>query len=304
MSGAFSDRMGHPSIRSGLVEAYNDDASSMKYSISLMNFGYLGDLKTLIDVAVEAEESGWDAVFLSDHVNWRDAGFHVDPWIALGLIADRTSRVLIGTAVTPIPRRRPTKLAREILTLHQYSNGRFILGAGSGLWNSEFADLGDAGDMKVRAEMLDEGLDLLKKAWSGQPLEHAGKHYRAKGQAFAPGGTGTDIPIWIGASWPSKKPMQRAARFDGVMAMSKRYPEPLSPDEVSDMSGFIAANRDSNEPFNLGVALSSSDDVAADVDRAHAYAEAGADWWQEGVFPPAESLDALRAIVRRGPPRG
>jgi alkanesulfonate monooxygenase SsuD/methylene tetrahydromethanopterin reductase-like flavin-dependent oxidoreductase (luciferase family) len=273
----------------------------MKFSISLMNFGYLGDMKDLVDVAVEAEESGWDAVFLADHVNWKDAGFHLDPWIALGLIADRTSRVLIGTAITPVPRRRPTKIAREILTLHQYSGGRFIFGAGSGLWNSEFADLGDEGDMKVRAEMLDEGLELLQKTWSGEAFEHAGTHYRAKGETFAPGGA--DIPIWVGASWPSRKPFRRAARFDGVMAMNRDFHHSLSPDDVRDMSHFIAKHRDTNKPFNLGVAITSSDDAAADIDRAHAYSDAGADWWQEGVFPAAESLAKLLDIVRRGPPR-
>ncbi|NIV76388.1 MAG: LLM class flavin-dependent oxidoreductase, partial [Gammaproteobacteria bacterium] len=95
-------------------------------------------------------------------INWPDeevggrrlGGFHADPWITLGLIAARTSRVLIGTAVTPIARRRPTKLAREILTLHQLSGGRFVLGAGSGAWPTEFDDFGDPSELKVRAEML------------------------------------------------------------------------------------------------------------------------------------------------------
>jgi alkanesulfonate monooxygenase SsuD/methylene tetrahydromethanopterin reductase-like flavin-dependent oxidoreductase (luciferase family) len=273
----------------------------MKFSISLMNFGYLGNMRDLVDVAVEAEESGWDAVFLADHVNWKDMGFHVDPWIALGLIADRTSRVLIGTAITPVPRRRPTKLAREILTLHQHSGGRFIFGAGSGLWKSEFADLGDAADLKIRAEMLDEGLDLLQKTWSGDAFDHEGTHYRAKGQTFSPGGA--EIPIWVGASWPSRAPFRRAARFDGVMAMNRDFHNPLSLDDVRDMSRFIAAHRETDKPFNLGVAMNASDDAPADIDRAQAYSEAGADWWQEGVFPAAESLEALRATVRRGPPR-
>jgi alkanesulfonate monooxygenase SsuD/methylene tetrahydromethanopterin reductase-like flavin-dependent oxidoreductase (luciferase family) len=274
----------------------------MKFAVSLMNFGYLGDMKTLVDVAVEAEASGWDAVFLSDHVNWKDAGFHVDPWIALGLIAERTSRVLIGTAVTPVPRRRPTKLAREILTLHDFSGGRFVFGAGSGLWNSEFADLGDEGDMKVRAEMLDEGLELLQSIFRGESPDHEGTHYRAKGQAFV--SAKAEIPIWVGASWPSLKPMRRAARFDGVMDMSRDYRQPLSPVDVREMSRFISEHRGVDEPFSVGVALTASDDAGADKERAHQYAEAGADWWQEGVFPAAESLEKLRSIVRRGPAKG
>jgi alkanesulfonate monooxygenase SsuD/methylene tetrahydromethanopterin reductase-like flavin-dependent oxidoreductase (luciferase family) len=266
-----------------------------------MNFDYLGNVNVLTELAVDAENAGWDAVFLSDHVNWKDMGFHVDPWIALGLIADRTNRVLIGTGITPIARRRPTKLAREILTLHELSGGRFVLGAGCGLWRWEFDDLGDPGDLRVRAEMLEEGLELLQKTWSGDAFDHQGTHYRAKGQTFYPGGA--NIPIWLAASWPNPKPFRRAARFDGVMAVKQDYSNPLSLGDVREIKRFITANRDGNKPFNLAVALNTSDDPAADVERALAYEAAGADWWQEGVIPLAENLDALRARVRRGPPR-
>lgn len=87
------------------------------------------------------------------------------------------------------------------------------------------------------------------------------------------------------------------------MAMNRDFHNALSPNDVSEMSQSIAAHRDSDKPFNLGVAITASDDAAADIDRAHAFSEAGADWWQEGVFPAAESLEDLRTIVRRGPPR-
>jgi alkanesulfonate monooxygenase SsuD/methylene tetrahydromethanopterin reductase-like flavin-dependent oxidoreductase (luciferase family) len=266
-----------------------------------MNFGYLGDVNTLAEVAQAAEDSGWDAVFLWDHVNWMDMGFHVDPWIALGIIADRTTRVKIGTAITPIARRRPAKLAREILTLHQMSGGRFIFGAGSGAWPSEFNDLGDADDLKVRAEMLDEGLELLKMMWSGESFDHRGTHYQAKGETFCPGGA--EIPIWVGGTWPNAKPFRRAARFDGVMAMNQDFNKPLSVESVIEIKQFIADHREDDSAFSLAVALNTSNNFEADVDRAQAYEAAGANWWQEGVYPPAASLDELRKIVRRGPPR-
>ena len=281
----------------------------MKYSLSLLNFDYLGDLQLIAELAVEAEHAGWDAVFLSDHVNWPDmdtvglqlGGHYVDPWIALGLIADRTDRILIGTAVTPLARRRPTKLAREILTLHRFSGGRFVLGAGSGIWPSEFDDLGDPGDLKVRAEMLDEGLELLQATWSGEDFEYRGEHYQARGRTFCPGGA--DIPIWVAASWPSKKPFRRAAQYDGVMVMNTDYANPVSFDDVRAIREIISEHRTSEKPFNLGVALNSTDDLTADAERAAAYEAAGVDWWQEGVFPPAENLEQLRSIVLRGPPR-
>ncbi len=273
----------------------------MKFSISLMNFDYLDDANLIADLAKEAEEAGWDAVFLADHVNWKDKGVHVDPWIALGLIADRTDKMQIGTAVTPIARRRPTKLAREILTLHRLSGGRFILGAGSGIWPSEYGDLGDEPDLRIRAEMLDEGLTLLQELWGGDDVDHHGKHYQAKSQTFCPGGA--DIPIWIGASWPSKRPFRRAARFDGVMAINRDFRNPLTPTDVRGIKEFITTHRDSNRPYNIGIAMTASADEKTDIERARAFESAGADWWQEGIFPFAETFGDLRTIIRRGPPK-
>jgi alkanesulfonate monooxygenase SsuD/methylene tetrahydromethanopterin reductase-like flavin-dependent oxidoreductase (luciferase family) len=272
----------------------------MKFAFSFANFGYLGDVRTLVDLAVDAEVAGWDAVFLWDHVNWPDMGFHVDPWITLGLIADRTERVLVSTSITPIARRRPTKLAREILTLHQISDGRFVFGAGNGLWPNEFDDLGDAADLKVRAEMLDEGLELLQSLWSGESVDHQGTHYRAKAQTFAPGGA--EIPVWLGASWPNQKPIRRAARFDGLVAINQDAATPLTPDQVAEVSGWIAESRTSDAPFNLGFCTYSSDDAQADAVRAQAYVTAGASWWVD-VSNPVEALEDLRTRVRHGPPR-
>jgi alkanesulfonate monooxygenase SsuD/methylene tetrahydromethanopterin reductase-like flavin-dependent oxidoreductase (luciferase family) len=276
----------------------------MKFAINFANFGYLGDVGCLADLACDAEAAGWDGVFLWDHVNWTDMGFHADPWIALGIIAMRTERILIGTGITPIARRRPTKLAREILTLHQLSDGRFVFGAGSGLWPSEFDDLGDSADLKVRAEMLDEGLELLQALWSGEPVDHQGHHYQAKAQSFAAPGTRPRIPIWLGATWPNRKPFRRAARFDGVMAINQDFSEPLSTQDVRDIAELIAANRDSDRPFEILCPLSTSDDAQADLARAQEYEAAGATWWMDSVFPAMEPLESAQTRIRRGPPRG
>ena len=175
----------------------------MKYAINFANFDYLSDPRILVDLSVDAEKAGWDAVFLWDHVNIVGEGFgnggaHADPRIALGLIAEHTKSVLLGTSITPVARRRPTKLAREILTLHQLAGDRFIFGAGTGVFPSEFDYLGDESDLKVRAEMLDEGLLLLQQLWSGNDIDHQGKHYQVKSSTFAPGGA--DISIWIAAT--------------------------------------------------------------------------------------------------------
>jgi alkanesulfonate monooxygenase SsuD/methylene tetrahydromethanopterin reductase-like flavin-dependent oxidoreductase (luciferase family) len=275
----------------------------MKFAINFANFGYLGDVGCLADLACDAEAAGWDAAFLWDHVNWTDMGFHADPWIALGIIAARTERILIGTGVTPIARRRPTKLAREILTLDQLSNGRFVFGAGNGSFPSEFDDLGDPSDLRIRAEMLDEGLELLQALWSGAPVDFNGTHYQAKAQTFAAQGSHPKIPIWLAGTWPNRKPFRRAARYDGVMAISQDFGQPLSTDDVREIAELIVAHRDTDQPFEIGCGLSTSDDAQADMARVQAYSEAGATWWIDSVFPATEPLESARARIRRGPPR-
>ena len=277
----------------------------MKYAINFANFDYLGDIKVLVDLAVDAEKAGWDAVFVWDHVNLildgcGQGGKHADPWITLGLIAEHTESVMIGPSITPIARRRPVKLAREILTLHQLAGDRFIFGAGSGVAPSEFDDLGEASDLRVRADMLDEGLQLLQELWSGEDVDHLGKHYQVKSPAFATGGV--DIPIWLAATWPNKRPFRRAAKYDGVFAVYQDFVTELNPQEVAEITSYIDEHRDNDEPFQLSIGTNTTDDRQADFARSQAFEEAGANWWLDGGNPATESLEALRARVRRGPP--
>jgi alkanesulfonate monooxygenase SsuD/methylene tetrahydromethanopterin reductase-like flavin-dependent oxidoreductase (luciferase family) len=277
----------------------------MKYAINFANFDYLSDIKVLVDLAVDAEKAGWDAVFLWDHVNlifegFGQGGHHADPWITLALMAERTESVLLGTSITPVARRRPVKLAREILSLHQLVGERFVFGAGSGVFPSEFDDVGDESDLKLRAEMLDEGLQLLQELWSGEDVDHQGKHYHVKSPTFAPGGA--DISIWLAATWPNLKPLRRAAKYDGAFVVNHDFITLLNPQEVVEITKYIRQHRDSDAPFNLSIGANTTDDRQADLDHAEAIEEAGANWWLDGSSPAVESLEVLRARVRRGPP--
>ena len=280
--------------------------SPMKYNINLATFDYLSDIRVLIELAVDAEKAGWDAVFLWDHVNliiddfgWK-GGEHLDPWITLGLIAERTESISLGICITPIARRRPTKLAREILTLYQLAGKRFIFGAGSGLSPSEFDAFGDETELKVRAEMLDEGLQLLKELWSGEDIDHQGKHYQVRSPAFV--SERADVPIWLGATWPNLKPLRRAAKYDGVAIINHDFSQ-LNPQEVFQISDYISKHRDGKDPFQLCITASTTDDRQADLAYAQAIEESGANWWQDVGNPGAESLEELRVRVRRGPPK-
>src|SRR5262249_38757586 len=144
---------------------WQDDA--VRYSVDVPNFGEFAAPEVFADVACQAEEAGWDALLVWDHVaGEKDLRWEIaDPWILLTAAALATSWIRLGTAVTPVARRRPSKLAREVTTLDRLTGGRMILGAGLGdPIDGEYGSFGDTTDTKVLAERLDErphALDLL-----------------------------------------------------------------------------------------------------------------------------------------------
>src|SRR4051794_10677062 len=156
---------------------------TMRFSINIPNFGDFADAHTVARVAAAAEEAGWDGLFLWDHVvhskEQRRGQPFGDPWMLMTGAALATSRITLGPLVTPVARRRPEQLARQVATLDSMSNGRVIFGAGlGGPIADEFGSFGDTTDPKVLAERLDEGLDLLAAYWAGERVKHTGKHYR------------------------------------------------------------------------------------------------------------------------------
>jgi alkanesulfonate monooxygenase SsuD/methylene tetrahydromethanopterin reductase-like flavin-dependent oxidoreductase (luciferase family) len=231
-------------------------------------------------------------------------GRHADPWITLGVIASHTQRLTLGTAVTPMARRRPVKLAREILTLDALSEGRFVLGAGNGSWPDEFERLGEEGALRVRAEMLEEGLELIQSLCGDEPVDFQGRHYRAVTPGFGAPASGRRVPIWIGATWPRNRPFARAARYDGVIPMLDPFTDPIQPEHVRDMVDFVREHRESEEPFDVVVTYMGRDDsLERDRARALGFAEAGATWLLDVGIPDVDSLESLLERVRRGPPR-
>src|SRR2546428_3823964 len=149
---------------------------AMKYGLVLPLSGIEGDVEQLVEYAHIAEEEGWEGVFLEDYViYWGAHGVTYDPWLALTAIALRTQQVRLGITVTPLPSRLPWKLAREAITLDHLSHGRLILGFGLG--DAQDRHFGEVADVKQRARMLDEGLDLLAGLMSGRPFSYQGTHY-------------------------------------------------------------------------------------------------------------------------------
>ena len=284
----------------------------MHFAIDIPNFGDFADPRLTADVARDAEEAGWDAIWVWDHIMRDPADPHADPWMLLAAIAMATERIRFGPMVTPLPRRRPWHVAREAVTLDHLSRGRLTLGVGNGSRAREFAAFGDEADLRTRAAMLDEGLAVLTGLWTGHPFSFEGAHYRIDDATFLPVPVQQPrIPIWVAATWPVRAPFRRAARWDGVWPL-RRAPDgtsaPLTPDDIRGVCATIAEERAAADldpaPYDVLVAgTTPADDPARAAATAREFADAGATWWTERINPSRGSLEQMRDRIRRGPPR-
>ncbi|MBA2680889.1 MAG: LLM class flavin-dependent oxidoreductase [Ktedonobacteraceae bacterium] len=283
----------------------------MHFALHMPPFGDYSNPHLISELAHEIEESGWDGFFVWDVIMSGIGGNQpvADPWLILAVIATNTKRIKLGTIVTPLPRRRLQKLARETVTLDHLSNGRLIMGAGSGGdWWREYSAFGEATDRKRHGEMLDEGLEILTNLWSGELFSYKGKHYQADDVQFLPKPVQQPrIPIWMGGIWPRKKPFQRAARWDGIAPGMKDHAP--TPDDYREMLTFIKAFRTSTTPFDVVHGIdtehrveTTGEDAARDRALVAPYAEAGVTWWLEDISPMRGSLEVMRRRIHEGPP--
>ncbi len=285
----------------------------MYYGVSVPSLAHYADARMLAELAHDAEEAGWDGFFIGDHVATPWPVKVIDPWIALTAIALNTRSMRFGPMVTSLPRRRPWKVARESVSLDHLSGGRLILGFGSGTWPHEFEYLGEASDLRVRAAMLDEGLDVLIGLWSGKPFSYHDEHYKVQEALFLPPPIQSPrIPVWIAGTWPIKAPFRRAARWDGIHPIGRNLNlnEMMTPGQVRDMIAYINEHRDSSAPFDIVHAgITSGKDLAQDVDIVAEYADAGVTWWMEAINPERWGdwgnwpLEAMRQRILDGPPK-
>jgi alkanesulfonate monooxygenase SsuD/methylene tetrahydromethanopterin reductase-like flavin-dependent oxidoreductase (luciferase family) len=285
----------------------------VRYSVNIPNFGDFADARTVARVAAAAEAAGWDALFVWDHVvhdkQRRQGQPFGDPWMLLTAAALTTSRLRLGPLVTPVARRRPEQLARQVATLDALSGGRVIFGAGlGGPIEDEFGSFGDTTDPVVLAERLDEGLELLARYWSGETVDHDGPHYRVRRTALLPATVQRPRPpVWIAGYWPNRRPMRRAARWDGAVPLfeSARHGEAPSPAEVRELARYIAEQRAdrAGEPFDIVVGGASDPSAAADLIAP--LMESGATWWDERQMQTNPDHYRAEPVLRRveaGPP--
>ncbi|MBO0772248.1 MAG: LLM class flavin-dependent oxidoreductase [Actinobacteria bacterium] len=285
----------------------------MRYCLNLPIGGQAAHPRTLAEFAVVAEDAGWDAVFTEDYIVYQNRqdlpGF--DPWVALAAMAASTSRIRLGTMVTPLARRRPWKLARETVTLDHLSGGRLTLCVGVGdPRDFTYAAFGEETDVRIRAAMVDEALEVLTGMWSGQPFSYQGRHFRVSEMTCLPRPVQQPrIPIWIGGAYPNPRPLRRAARWDGAVLYPAAAPgsaddseQPLAPQQISGIRRFIETCRTSPGPFDI---IAGGPERGPDPGRTRELvrqsAQAGATWFSEWI-PPGDPA-TMRALIARGPAR-
>ncbi|MEU1116846.1 MULTISPECIES: LLM class flavin-dependent oxidoreductase [unclassified Streptomyces] len=286
----------------------------MRFSVNIPNFGDFADPRNVATLASAAEEAGWDGLFVWDHVLHRKHQGRPfgDPWMLLTAAALATSRLRLGTLLTPVPRYRPQQLARQVATLDRLSGGRVTLGAGlGGPLEDEYRSFGDTAEPRVLAERLDEGLELLRCFWSGEPVNHHGRHYEAHDVTLLPATVQQPgPPVWIGGFWPRRAPMRRAARWDGAAPLFETALHGHAPDvaEVRDLVAYLREQRaddTAGRPFDLVLGGATPTDAAKARDIVGPLRDAGATWWDERQIQDTPELDRLAPVLRRveaGPP--
>ena len=224
------------------------DTGRVRHALTIPPYGDLADPRRLVEVAVAAEAAGWDGVFMWDHVLRRpgDPQETADPWVAMAAIAMATERIRIGPMVTPITRRRPIKLARECTTLDHLSAGRLTLGLGLGVDTTrELSAFGEIVDARIRGQRLDEGVELLCHMWSGAEVNFHGEHFIAHGATVLPRPVQQPrIPLWFAARGTARKPVRRAASYDGL------YPIEVDRDSLRSMLDIVIEERGSLDGFD------------------------------------------------------
>jgi alkanesulfonate monooxygenase SsuD/methylene tetrahydromethanopterin reductase-like flavin-dependent oxidoreductase (luciferase family) len=258
----------------------------------------------VVALSKQLEESGWDGLFLWDHMLAVPGMPVADPWVIMAAVATVTQRIRLGALVTPLPRRRPWVLSRQLATLDQLSNGRLIggIGLGDDGW-SEFSAFGEAADPVIRGEMLDEALELIRRFLSGEAVNFHGRHYVVDSPPLLPRPRQDPLPIWGAVRWPNRKPLARIAKLDGCFPIFAT-PGGLPPPDPADIATLHAQLVDLGARADIDIAVRcalSLEEPASIPATVAALEHAGVTWMLE-AFPPGAAPERVAGVVRKGPP--
>jgi alkanesulfonate monooxygenase SsuD/methylene tetrahydromethanopterin reductase-like flavin-dependent oxidoreductase (luciferase family) len=271
-----------------------------------MNAGFIlpgGTAPQQLELAILAEESGWDGVFV-----W-EAAYGVDAWGLLSAIAVRTTRISLGTMLTPLPWRRPWKVASQVATLDQLSGGRAIVTVGLGALEDDLPRAGEIEDLRERARLLDDGIDLMRSLWRGDDRYRGAIHHLEFGmidQLEVVRPVRDRIPIWVVGLWPRMKSMRRVLRCDGIVPQFAEGEHRGSPERIREMRRWLAEQGASDDLDVVAEGETPAEDPSRASDDVRPWADAGCTWWLESNWEMPhhsdERMDEVRARLEAGPP--
>jgi len=271
----------------------------MRYAVVLPG----GTAAQQLEDAILAERAGWDGVFV-----W-EAAYGVDAWSLLGAMAARTERIRLGTMLTPLPWRRPWKVASQVATVDQLSGGRAILGVGVGALGTDLPDTGEATGLAERAAMLDEGIDLIRGLWDGA-RDYEGVHYQYRTgrmdltAAVRP--VQARIPIWVVGVWPRRKSMRRVLRCDGLIPQFEVGDRAPAPDDARAARAWLTRHGAHPDLDLVAEGETPAGDQVAAAAQVEPWARAGCTWWLETRWSePGQTSagqDPMRTRLMAGPP--
>lgn len=272
---------------------------SLQFGIAPPNWGAFGNPRDAAKLARVAESAGWHGYFTWDALfGGRNPHPTYDPWVILSSVAMATETIRIGTCVAILPRYKPHLLAMTLASLDILSGGRLILGVGIGDGGTNFEAFGESGDARVRAEKLDEALELITRLWSGEEVDHRGTHYVVDGVALSPLPVQRPrIPIWVGGDSPPA--LRRAARWDGWIGPDEG-PLQKTPEDLASTNRSLETRAGSPRSFDIAWAGTTN---PGDGPLVEAFRQAGATWWIEIIDGNRGSHDEVLARIAKGPPR-
>lgn len=295
-----------------MVAQHRAAAGAPRHALVLPNPAVGDDAAAMVEYAVAAEESGWDGVFMWDVLVFPSApdaagrdgdpepfrpeeyAAQIDPLITLAGIATRTERIILGTWIVPVARRQPWQLARDVATLDRLSHGRVVLGVGLGR-RPEYDLFGEEWDPARVARRYDETLELLGRFWSGERVTFHGEFYDVDDVALLPTPAQRPrVPVLVAGFWPNRRPVRRAARWDGMMPVVD--PDPEGPD-LNELLAYYGEVTE--EPGEVFLYVDAPSLTAGTVES---YRELGVTWLASDVISASASAEENLAAVRRGPP--
>lgn len=243
-------------------------------------------------IAVRAEQTGYDSIWVSDHLLVPESGGRLppieimEPIATLAYVAALTSKIKLATSVIVVPYRNAIHLAKELATLDRLSSGRVVAGMASGWLEAEFRALG--ADFAKRGAYTDEAIRLMRAMWSAAAPEFHGEFFNVSGMRFGPRPAAGNIPIWVGGT--SRRAIRRAVELGDGWHGTR-----MKPEDVAERIGWIREIAARRARDLNGFAISHR----VYIGFAPKWTETGG--YVEGILaPPAELADYLNRYAALG----